>query len=176
MSLLNGPISQFGTPELYLQTANKIYVDNLLLSHKTTDRMNNQFEALYVKILDPQTTDQLMLTLLLNISQSSIPYSFAFFEYNVTFLFRETLVVPFNKSIVSHFGPIARWSFEPSFTYLDTVINSLVMPEIITTWAIGVMSLPDLQARGFIIQRRHSLNTIERRRDVVEQFTDRQWK
>ena len=50
------------------------------------------------------------------------------------------------------------------------------MPEIITTWTIGVMSLPDLQARGFKIQRGHPLDTINRRRAAVEQFTDRQWK
>jgi len=43
-------------------------------------------------------------------------------------------------------------------------------------WTIGVMSLPNLQARGFTIQRGHPLDTIERRRDVVEQFTERQWK
>jgi hypothetical protein len=47
------------------------------------------------------------------------------------------------------------------------------MPEIITKWTIGVMSLPDLQARGFTIQRGHSLNTVERRRVAVEQFTER---
>jgi hypothetical protein len=38
------------------------------------------------------------------------------------------------------------------------------------------MSLPDLQARGFTIRRDHHLDTIERRRADVEQFTDRQWK
>ena len=38
------------------------------------------------------------------------------------------------------------------------------------------MSLTDLQARGFTIQRGHPLDTIERRRAAVEQFTDRQWK
>jgi hypothetical protein len=38
------------------------------------------------------------------------------------------------------------------------------------------MLLPDLQTRGFTIQRGHPLDTIERRRAAVEQFTDRQWK
>ena len=38
------------------------------------------------------------------------------------------------------------------------------------------MSKPDLQARGFTIQRYHPLDTIERRRAAVEQLTDRQWK
>ena len=48
-----------------------------------------------------------MLTLLRNISQSSIPDPFAFLDYNVTFLLRATLVLPFNKTIVHHFDPIA---------------------------------------------------------------------
>jgi hypothetical protein len=38
------------------------------------------------------------------------------------------------------------------------------------------MSIPDLQARGFTIRSGHSLDIIERRREAVEQFTDRQWK
>ena len=38
------------------------------------------------------------------------------------------------------------------------------------------MSLPDLQARSFKIQREHPLDTIERRQTAVEQFTDRKWK
>ncbi len=135
--------------------------------------MISQFEALYAQKSDLLTTD---LTLLRNISQSSIPYPFAFLDYNVTFLFRETLVLPFNKTIVYHFDPVASWSFEPPLTYLNTVISSLVKPEIITTWTIGVLSLPDIEARGFTIQRGHPLDTIERRRAVVEHFTDRQWK
>jgi hypothetical protein len=135
--------------------------------------MISQFEALYAKKSDLLTTD---LTLLRNISQSSIPDPFAFLDYNVTFLLRETLVLPFNKTIVYHFDPVAGWIFEPPLTHLNTVISSLVMPEIITTWTIGVLSLPDIKARGFTIQRGHPLDTIERRRAVVEHFTDRQWK
>ncbi len=59
-------------------------------------------------------------------------------------------------------------------TYLDTVISSLVMLEVITTWTIGVLAIPDLLAHGFKIQRGHPLDTIERRRVAVDQFTDRQ--
>jgi len=135
--------------------------------------MISQFEALYAKKSDLLTTD---LTLLRNISQSSIPYPFAFLNYNVTFLLRETLVLLFNKTIVYHFDPVASFSFEPVLLYLDTVISSLVLPEIITTWTIGVMSLPDLQARGFKIQRGQPLDTIERRRAAGNPFTDPQWK
>jgi len=54
-----------------------------------------------------------MLTLLQNISQSSIPDSFAFIDYNVTFLLRETLMFPFNKTICYNFDPVASWSCEP---------------------------------------------------------------
>ena len=49
-------------------------------------------------------------------------------------------------------------------------------PPYVGDWTIGVMSLPDLQARGFTIRRDNYLDTIERRRAAVEQFTDRQWK
>jgi hypothetical protein len=112
-----------------------------------------------------------MLTLFWNISQSSVPDPFAFFDCNVTFILRETLVLPLNKTICYHFGPVASFSFEP--VLLNLVISSLVMPEITTTLTIGVMSLLDLQARGFAIQRGHPLDTIERRRATVEQFTDR---
>jgi len=94
----------------------------------------------------------------------------------MNFRLRETLVLRFNKAACCHFDPIASWSFEPPLTYLDIVISNLVMPEIITTWTIGVMSLPDLQACGFTIQRGHPLDTIERRRAAIEEFADRQWK
>jgi hypothetical protein len=97
-----------------------------------------------------------MLTLLSNISQSSVPDPVAILECSGTLLLRETLVLPFNKTIVYLFDPVASWSFDPPILYLDTVISSLVMPEIITTWTIGVMSIPDLLARGFTIQRGHS--------------------
>ena len=38
------------------------------------------------------------------------------------------------------------------------------------------MSIGDLLARGFTIQRGHQLDTIVRRREVVDAFSDRQWK
>ena len=38
------------------------------------------------------------------------------------------------------------------------------------------MSLPDLQSRGFTIQRGHLLDTIALHRAAVEQITDRPWK
>ena len=36
--------------------------------------------------------------------------------------------------------------------------------------------MPKLQFQGFTIQRKHQLDTIERRRAAVEQFTGHQWK
>jgi len=92
-----------------------------------------------------------MLTLLHNISQSAIPNPFAFLDYNVTFLYRRTTFDFFNQSIVYHFDPIASWSFEPALIYLDTVISAIAMPEFMTEWTIGAMSIPDLLARGYSI-------------------------
>ena len=43
-----------------------------------------------------------------------------------------------------------------------------------TEWTIGIVSIPSLLARGYSIQRGHALDTIERRRAAVEQFTERQ--
>jgi hypothetical protein len=169
--ILNGPISQVGTPELSHQATNIFYVDNRLLSYNTTGRLNTQFEALYAKKTDLQTTNLRMLTLLHTMSQTTVPDPFAFLEYYVTFLLRETLVLPFIKSIAYHVDPVASWSFEPPLTCLDTVVNSLVMPE--NTWIIGVMSKPDLLACGFTIQRGHPLDTIAMRRAADEQFTNR---
>jgi hypothetical protein len=59
--------------------------------------------------------------------------------------------------------------------YLDTFVSSIgaVLPAFDEDWTIGVMSLDDLQALGFTIKRYHQLDTIERRRAAVEQFTDR---
>jgi len=37
-----------------------------------------------------------------------------------------------------------------------------------TEWTIGVMSIPDLLARGYSTHRGHALDTIERRRAAVE--------
>ena len=50
------------------------------------------------------------------------------------------------------------------------------MPEVMTIWNIDVISLPDLQARGFNIMRGQPLDIMERRRAAVDKFTDRQWK
>jgi hypothetical protein len=133
MSVPNGPISQVGTPELSHQAANKSYVDIRFLSYTPTEQMVNQFQSLYACKSDLQTTDLRMLTLLRNISQASIPDPFAFLDYYVTFLLRETLVLPFNKTVCFHFDPVASFSFEPPLTYLDNFVSSVVIPEIITT-------------------------------------------
>jgi hypothetical protein len=119
-----------------------------------------------------------MLTLLRNISASAIPNPFAFLDYFVIFLPRQNLVFLFTHTICYHFDPVASFSFEPALIYLDIIISSQlgILPPYIGDWTIGVMSIPDLQALGFTIRRGHSLDTIERRRDAVEQFTDRQWK
>ena len=86
MSVLNGPMSQVGTPELSHQAANKGYVDNRFMAYTPTEQMNVQFQSLYARKSDLLTTDMRMLTLLRNISQSAILDPFAFLEYNVTFL------------------------------------------------------------------------------------------
>ncbi len=84
-------------------------------------------------------------------------------------------MLPFRISIVYHFDPVASWSFDPAFLYLDTNISTNI-PESVATWTIGVMSIPDLIARGYSIYRGHPFDTVERRRAAVDQFTDRQWK
>jgi hypothetical protein len=116
-----------------------------------------------------------MLTLLRNISQARVPSPFVFLEYSVTFLLLQNLVFPFTQTASYHFDPVASWSFEPPLTYLDTIVSSPIgiLQPYIGDWTIGVMSLPDLQARGFTILRDHHLDTIERRRAAVGQFTDR---
>jgi hypothetical protein len=73
-----------------------------------------------------------------------------------------------NKTIAYHFDPIASFSFKPALIYLDTVISAIAMSEVLTTWVIGVLSLPDLIACGFTIQRGHPWDTIQRRRDVID--------
>jgi len=121
------------------------------------------------------STDLLMLTLLRNISHSAITDPLAFLEYNVAFLYIRTPFGIFHQSIVCHFDPIASWIFEPALLYLDTGISTIAMPKFMTERTIGIMSIPDLLACGYSIQRGHALDTIERRRDAVEQFTERQW-
>ena len=117
-----------------------------------------------------------MLTLLRNMSQITIPDPFAFLDYYVTFLLRQSLVFPFTQTVCYHFDPVARWTFEQPLTYLDTIVSSpvSVLPPYDGKWTISVMSLADLQSRGFTIRRDHQLDTIERCRAAMEQFTDRQ--
>ena len=115
-----------------------------------------------------------MLTLLRNISPTTIPDYFAFFNYNMTILLRENLVLPFNKTIAYHFDHIVSFSFDPALIYLDTVVLVIAMPEGIKIRVIGVMWLHYLIARGFTIQRGYPWDTIERVRVAVDQFTDRQ--
>jgi len=83
--VLNGPISKVGTPELSHQAANKGYVDNRFIAYTPTEQMNLQFQSLYARKSDLQTTDQRMLIFLRNISPSSIPDPFAFLDDHVTF-------------------------------------------------------------------------------------------
>jgi hypothetical protein len=127
-----------------------LYVDNRFLSYTPTQQMNLQFDSLYTRKSDPQSTNNRMLTLLRNMSQTTVPDPFAFLYYYVTFLPRETLVLSYNKTVSYHFDPVASWSFKPALTYLETVVSSLIQLE--TTWNIGVMSMPDLIACGFMIQ------------------------
>ena len=119
-----------------------------------------------------------MLTLLRNMSQTTVPDPFAFLEYKVTFLLRQNLVFPLTQTCCYHFDPIASWSFEPPLIYLDTIISYQIgiVPPYIRDWTIGVMSLDDLLSRGFTIRLDHHLVTIDRRRTAVDQFTDRVWK
>ena len=130
------------------------------MAYTPTEQINLQFQSLFARKSDLLTIDLCMLTLLRNITQSAIPDPFAFLEYNVTFLYRRTTFGTFNQSIVYHFDPIASWSFDPALIYLDTVISANAMPELMTEWTIGVMSIPDLLARGYSIQRGHALATI----------------
>ena len=132
MSVLNGPISQVGISELSHQAANKGYVDNRFIAYTPTDQMNNQFQSLYARTSDLQTTELRMLTLFRNVSPSAIPDPFAFLDYNVTFLYRTFPVLPFRISVVYHFDPIASWSFDPPLLYQDTNISTTI-PESVAT-------------------------------------------
>ncbi len=154
MSLTNSLIANLATLDLGHQAANKFYVDNRFLSYTPTEQMNLRFEAIYTKKSDLQTTDLRMLTLLRNMSQTTVPDPFAFLDYYVTFLLRQNLVFPFTQTVCYHFDPVASWSFEPPLTYSDTIVSSLVgvLPPYDGEWTIGVMSLADLQSRGFTIQ------------------------
>ncbi len=107
MSLLNDPIENVAYHELHHNAATKGDVDDRFIAYTPTKQINFNFESLYAKKWDLQTTDLSMLALLRNISQSSIPDPFAFLDYKVTFFYRETLAFPFNKAICCHFDPVA---------------------------------------------------------------------
>jgi hypothetical protein len=126
MSVLNGPISQVGTPELSQQAANKGYVDSQFIAYTPTDQLDFRFESIYTKKSEVLTTDLRMLTLVRNMSQASVPDPFAFLDYFVTFLLRQKLVFPFTQTVCYHFDSVASWSFEPTLIYLDTVVSSPV--------------------------------------------------
>jgi hypothetical protein len=70
-SVLNDPISQVETPEISHQAANKGYVDSRFIAYTPTIRMNLQFEALYARKSDLQTTNLRVITLLRKISPSA---------------------------------------------------------------------------------------------------------
>jgi hypothetical protein len=57
MPVLNGPISQVCTQELLHQPANKGYVDNRFIAYTPTEQMNLQFQSVYARKSDLQTTD-----------------------------------------------------------------------------------------------------------------------
>jgi hypothetical protein len=76
-------------------------------------------------------------------------------------------------TIAYHFDPVAAFSFDPPLTYHNTfVIKRLTQVD----WEIGVLSIDELIARGFNIERGNDLDTIELRRSAVDVFSDRQWK
>ncbi len=97
MSLLNGPIENVAYSKLHHRAATKEYVDDRFIAYTPSKQTNFQFEPVYAKMSDLQTTDICMLTLLRNISQSSIPDPFAFLYYEVTFFYR--LAFPFNEPL-----------------------------------------------------------------------------
>jgi hypothetical protein len=107
MSHANGLIENLATPELFYQADTKGYVDNRCIAYTPTDQLDFRFESIYAKKSDLQTTDLRMLTLLRNMSQTTVPDPFAFLDYYVTFLLRETIVFPFNKTVCYHFDPVA---------------------------------------------------------------------
>jgi hypothetical protein len=178
MSLANGLIGNLANPYLGHQAATKGYVDNRFIAYTPTNLLDFRFEGIYTKKSDLQTTDLRMLTLLRNMSQTTVLDPFAFLDYYVTFLLRQNLAFPFTQTVCYHFDPVASWSFEPPLKYLDIIVSSpvAVLPPYDEDWTISVMSTFDLTTRGFTIRRDHPLDTIERRRAAVEQFTDRVWK
>ena len=99
MTVLNGPISQVGTPELSHQAANKGYVDNRFIAYTPTDLLYFRFESIDTKKSEVQTTDLRLLTLLRNMSQTTVPDPFASLNYKVTFLLRQNLVFPFTQTV-----------------------------------------------------------------------------
>ena len=95
ISVLNGPMSHVGTPELSYQVANKFYVDNRFLSYTPTDLLDLRFASIYARKSEVQTMDLRLLTLVRNMSQTTVPDPFAFLDYFVTILLRQNLVFPF---------------------------------------------------------------------------------
>ncbi len=73
MNLLNGPIENVAYPELPHHAATKCYVDQRFLAYTPSELMYFRFEALYAKKSDLKTTDQMIRTLLRNVSSSDIP-------------------------------------------------------------------------------------------------------
>ncbi len=114
MSLLNGPIENVITSELLHHAATKGYVDDRFVAYTPTEQLDFRFKYIYSKKYDLQTTDLNILTLLHNISQSSILDPFAFTYSNVTFLYR--LSFPFDEKNAYHFEPMESWSFELPLT------------------------------------------------------------
>jgi hypothetical protein len=104
MSALNGPIENVAYPELPYHAATKGYVDQRFFAYTPIDQLDFRFQAIYAQKSDLQTTDQMMLTLLRNISQSAVPDPFAFLDYKDTFLYRMSFPT---ETIVYHFNPIA---------------------------------------------------------------------
>ncbi len=76
--------------------------------------MDFRFESLYAKKSELQDTDQMMLTLLRNISPSAIPDQFTFLEYKVKFLDR--MSIP-SERVAYHFDPVASWNFDPPLAF-----------------------------------------------------------
>ncbi len=119
MSVLNGPIENMAPLELHHHAATKGYVDNRFIAYTPTDQLDLRFLSIYAKKSDLQTTDQRMLTLLRNISQTIIPDPFVFLDFSASFLYRMSFPV---ITIAYHFDPVAAFSFDPPLTYQNTFV------------------------------------------------------
>ncbi len=96
-----------------------------------------------------------MLTILRNISPYAIPVPFDFLEYKVTFLYRMSFSA---GTVAYHFDPVASWRFDPPFTYLDTRRSKNILEADLNT---GVISIYEMLARNFTIERGRGFDTIE---------------